>query len=244
MKKRLDQIHHDNLILEHIQLKNAHREWKYIEKIDLKDKNAVPFHLHIGMRTIKTVLAVYLSGVIGWVVGQPPLFSMFAAILCMQNKTDDTIKSAYNRFLGTLVGGFYAVSVVYISWTLKIPPNSLIYYTIISFMIMPVIFTTLYLRKPTTSALSCIVFVAITLSEFDFMNPLLTAIWRMIDTIIGIAIVVFLELIFPYHPQSAQISEAQKKEEAAKEINNMLKDATSSVEPVEPTETESPQDKN
>lgn len=200
MRKRLERIHLENLRLEHIQLKNAQKEWKYIEKIDLSDPEAVPFHLHIGMRTVKTVLAVFISGVIGWVIGQPPIFSMFAAILCIQNKTDDTIKSAYNRVIGTIVGGTYAVSLVYFTWLLGIPQKSLVNYTLISFMILPVIFTTLYIRKPTTSSLSCIVFVAITLTEYHTINPLFSAVWRTIDTLIGIGIVVCLELVFPYHP--------------------------------------------
>lgn len=210
MKKRLEKIHLDNLHLEHIQLKNAHKEWKRMEKIDFKDPNAVPFHLHIGMRTIKTVLAVFLCGVVGWVIGQPPLFSMFAAIICVQNKTDDTIKSAYNRVLGTIVGGIYAVFMVYSSWLLHIPDDSLMYYSILSFMLLPVIFTTLYIRKPTTTSLACIVFIAITLSEFNDMNPLISAVWRVVDTLIGIVIIVFLELVFPYHPKLKQDTASPK----------------------------------
>lgn len=200
MRKRLEKLHMDNLHLEHIQLKNAHREWKRMEKIDLSDPNAVPFHMHIGMRTVKTILAVYLCGVVGWLIGEPPIFSMFAAILCVQNKTNDTIKSAYNRMIGTIVGGSYAVMIVYASWLVKIPSDGLIYYSIISFMLLPVIFTTLFIRKPTTTALSCIVFVAVTLSEFNEMNPMVTAVWRTIDTLIGIMIILLLELIFPYRP--------------------------------------------
>lgn len=193
-------IHLDNLNLERQQLKNAHNEWKNVKDLDLSDHVSVPFHLHIGMRTVKTMLGVFLSGVVGWFTHQPPLFSMFACILCMQNKTNDTLKSAYNRALGTLVGGFYAMILVYSSWILSIPVDSFLYYTLISLFIFPVISTTLFIRKPTTSALSCIVFVAITLSEFTDLNPLLTALWRMVDTLIGIGIVMLLEFIFPYFP--------------------------------------------
>lgn len=200
VKNFLKQIHLDNLNLERQQLKNAHNTWKNVKEIDLSDHVSVPFHLHIGMRTLKTMIGVFLSGLIGWILHQPPLFSMFACILCMQNKTNDTIKSGYNRMLGTLVGGFYAMILVYTCWMMKIPLDSLLYYTLIALTIFPVISTTLFIRKPTTSALSCIVLVAITLSEFNNLNPLLTALWRMIDTLIGIGIVVLLEYIFPYFP--------------------------------------------
>lgn len=242
MKKHLTQMHFDNLHLELTQLRNAQAEWKRIEKIDLSDKNAVPFHMHIGMRTAKTILAVFLCGLIGWVIGQPPLFSMFAAIICVQNKTDDTVKSAYNRMLGTIVGGSFAVATVYISWIFEIPSNSLFYYTSISFLLLPVIFTTLYIRKPTTTALSCIVFVAITLSEFDTLNPLLSALWRTFDTMIGIAVILFLELIFPYHPKISPKTEEMTpvtQEQEEKNLDSSLsekmdtKEEKSGVEKIE-----------
>lgn len=204
MKNKINKIHLENLQLEHNQLRNAQREWKYIEKIDFSDKNAVPFHLHIGMRTFKTVLAVFICGLIGSIIGQPPLFSMFAAILCTQNKTDDTIKAAFNRFIGTLVGGFYSVITVYTCWLLGISDTSFLYYSILSAILLAVITTTLYIRKPTTTGLSCIVFIAISLSDFNGLNPLTYAIWRTIDTLIGIGIIVILELIFPYHPNKVE----------------------------------------
>lgn len=204
MKHSWKKIHLENLNLERQQLKNAHNEWKNVKELDLSDHVSVPFHLHIGMRTVKTMLGVFLSGLVGWFTHQPPLFSMFACILCMQNKTNDTLKSAFNRALGTLVGGIYAMILVYFCWTVGIPLDSLLYYTLISLTIFPVISTTLFLRKPTTSALSCIVLVAITLSEFSNLNPLLTALWRMVDTLIGIGIVVLLEFIFPYFPNKVE----------------------------------------
>lgn len=209
MKNFLEKLHLENLELERLHFKNAHNEWKSVEKIDLSDHYTVPFQLHIGMRTMKTMLGVFLSGLIGWFTGEPPLFSMFACILCMQNKTNDTFKSAFNRMLGTLVGGFFAMVLVFACWTLKIPQNSLLYYSLISLTIFPVISTTLFMRKPTTSALSCIVLVAITLSEFTAHNPLFTVLWRILDTLIGIAIVLFLEIIFPYSPNREEKTKKQ-----------------------------------
>lgn len=206
MKNFLRKLHLDNLQLERQQFKNGLNEWKKIDTVKLTDDNAVPFHLHIGMRTIKTVVAVFICGIIGWAVGQQPLFSMFAAILCVQNKTDDTIKSAFNRIIGTLVGGFYSVTLVYLCWVLGISEDSFLYYTLISFTLIPVIITTLYIRKPTTTSLSCIVLVAITLSEFHDLNPLFTAIWRMIDTLIGIMVILCIEVSFPYKPKEVSTS--------------------------------------
>ncbi len=59
--------------------------------------------------------------------------------------------------------------------------------------------------------------VAITLSEFTDLNPLLTALWRMVDTLIGIGIVVLLEFIFPYFPNKEEEKPKEKTEEAPKD---------------------------
>lgn len=185
-----------------VDINTQKNNWKIFDKIDFKDPHATPFSMYIGMRTIKTVMAVLLSGIICWSINQTPLFSMFACILCSQNNTDSTIKSAYNRVMGTIIGGIYAVIIVQITWWCNISQNSLLYYIIISLTILPVICTTLYIKKPTITALSCLVLVAVTLTEFSVidMNPLSFTIWRIINTLIGVVVLVVLELIFPYHP--------------------------------------------
>ena len=49
-----------------------------------------PHHFHIGMRIIKTVLAVFACSIIGWLRGEMTFFSMIAAVLCMQNYAEKT----------------------------------------------------------------------------------------------------------------------------------------------------------
>lgn len=168
----------------------------------LQTSNKVPFRLQVGMRTTKTVFGVFLSGLIATSIDQSPLFSMFACILCMQNQTNDSIKSAFSRMIATFIGGTYSLILIFVCLNLGIPLNSFSYYTLISFMIYFVINTALFVKRPTACATSCIVFVAITLSEFTDLNPMLTALWRVVNTLIGLGIVVMLEKIFPYHPNS------------------------------------------
>ena len=40
-----------------------------------------PHHFHIGMRIIKTVIAVFVCAIIGWLRGEMTFFSMIAAVL-------------------------------------------------------------------------------------------------------------------------------------------------------------------
>ncbi len=164
----------------------------------IQDDTKEHFRLHVGMRTTKTVLGVFISGVIATLINQSPLFSMFACILCMQNQSNNSFQSAFNRMIATFIGGTYSLILIFICLTFGIPLNSFIYYTMISLSIYLTINTALFFKRPLACATSCIVFVAITLSEFTDLNPMLTALWRVINTLIGLGIVVILEMIFPY----------------------------------------------
>lgn len=164
------------------------------------EANKLNFKLHFGMRTTKTVLGVFLSGVVASLINQSPLFSMFACILCMQNETNNSFKSAFSRMIASFIGGSYSLILIFFCLTFNIPLHGFVYYTLISVSIFLVINTALFLKRPMACATSCIVFVAITLSEFTTLNPMLIAVWRIINTLIGLGIVVMLEMIFPYHP--------------------------------------------
>src|SRR5699024_5419065 len=68
------------------------------------------YHIHVGMRIIKTALAVFICGLIGWLRGEMTFFSMIAAVICIQKSTEATIKNSFNRVVGTAVGGAFGVA--------------------------------------------------------------------------------------------------------------------------------------
>ena len=68
----------------------------------------------IGMRIIKTVIAVFLGGLLALLRGKSGFYSMIAAVVCVQNSTGKTVASSINRMMGTLIGGVVGVLVVYV----------------------------------------------------------------------------------------------------------------------------------
>ena len=58
-----------------------------------------------GMRTIKTLIAVYLCFAIGILRGVLPFYSAIAAILCMKKDVDEGKRAGIHRSIGTLIGG-------------------------------------------------------------------------------------------------------------------------------------------
>ena len=63
-----------------------------------------PHHFHIGMRIIKTVIAVFICGLLGWLRDETSFFSMIAAVLCMQKSAEKTFTTSFNRIMGTALG--------------------------------------------------------------------------------------------------------------------------------------------
>lgn len=82
-----------------------------------------PHHFHIGMRIIKTVIAVFVCAIIGWLRGEMTFFSMIAAVLCMQKSAEKTLSTSFNRVMGTAVGGAYGVIVLFLETQVQ-PPAS------------------------------------------------------------------------------------------------------------------------
>lgn len=61
-------------------------------------------------------------------------------------------------------------------------------FLIVALMIIPVIYTTLLIKRPNASYFSCVVFLSITVNHIMDENPYLFVLNRVIDTFIGIAI--------------------------------------------------------
>jgi len=74
---------------------------KFIEEIELK-KIKFP-----GMRVIKTVIAVYICFLLGFIRKSLPFYSVIAAILCMQTDSKSSWQFGKSRMIGTIIGGIY-----------------------------------------------------------------------------------------------------------------------------------------
>ena len=158
----------------------------------------------IGKRILKSSLAVFLCFLIYLLRNEEGIvfYSCIAAVLCMQQDTSNTQRVAANRVVGTLVGGFCGMLVLLFEKHILPGNTQLMQYALISFMIIPVIYITVLLKKTSASYISCVVFMSVTVSHGADVNPYLFAINRMIDTLIGIAVAYGINCIhLPVHLQ-------------------------------------------
>lgn len=141
----------------------------------------------IGMRILKSSVAVFLCFVIYLIRGEGiPFYSAIAAVLCMQPYVSNSRKVAFNRTVGTFIGGFFGMVVMLIENRFISPENPVLKYVLISAVIIPVIYATVIVKKPTAAYIACVVFMSITVSHGLDANPYLFAGNRIIDTLIGI----------------------------------------------------------
>lgn len=159
------------------------------------EEENLPKNIHIGFRTIKTVVAVFICGIIGFFRGEPPFFAMFSAVICMQNSTEESLLSAINRVLGTIVGGLFGVALRCAGEAMGFYEIEPVYYLLMAIFHIPIILLMLYMKKPSVVALACVVFISVSLTTGN--NVLDGGIQRILDTLIGIVTALIVNIALP-----------------------------------------------
>ena len=160
-----------------------------------------PEHRHwIGMRIIKTVIAVFLCGLLAFFREASGFYSMIAAVVCIQNSAGKTIESSINRMAGTLIGGVAGVLVVYSLDMLGVLDMELLRYVVLSMMLIPIIKLCLAIKKPGCAAMACIVFLCVTINHSIGDTPAVYSIDRLFETLVGVALACGIDILLPYQP--------------------------------------------
>ena len=166
-------------------------------KIKLFEPENTPHHFHIGLRMIKTAVAVFLCSLVGYFRGQPAFFSMIAAVVCMQNSAGETLEIAFNQLFGTIIGAIFGLAILWVSNLTGMHQIMPIYYFVCSAILIPIIIVTLLVKKPSISAFACIVFLSITIFQLENVSPWNYALQRTTDILIGIVFAFIINIALP-----------------------------------------------
>ncbi len=169
------------------------REFHFFEKED------TPAHIHVGLRMIKTVIAVFLCSIIGWLRGQPAFFAMIAAVVCTQNTPGKTVVTSLNQLLGTVIGALFGLGALYLELLLGLQDMMPVYYLLVSVLLIPIIVLTLLIRKPSISAFSCVVFLSVAVFQLGTAQPWVYALQRGFDVFVGVLMAFLVNLALPQH---------------------------------------------
>ena len=153
---------------------------------------------HIGMRIIKTVVAVFLCGLLAFARSKSAFYSMIAAVVCVQNSAGKTIESSVNRMIGTLIGGVVGIVVVYLLELAGILYIELARYAVLSLVLIPIIELCLAVKRPGSAAMACIVFLCVTVNHSVGDTPVIYSIERLFETLVGVALACGIDVLLPY----------------------------------------------
>ena len=182
------------------------------------DQQTTGKHFHIGMRIVKTVIAVFVCGLIASFRGESAFYSMIAAVVCVQNSAGKTVESSVNRMLGTLIGGVVGVAVVYLLDVVGLLYIELARYAVLALMLIPIIEFCLLVKRPGCAAMACIVFLCVTVNH------------SMGDTPVTVACVV--DVLLPYRsaPEGCAPEVAAETEEVPEPVQT-VQDVPPEAEP-------------
>lgn len=145
--------------------------------------------MKIGMRTIKTAIAVSISiGIANMLGMENPLYAAIGAIISMQNTLNESFKAGRNRVLGTIIGALIGVVFAFIN------PESII---LIGVGIIMVIYICNLLKWNNSISIAAVVFCVV-MTSLNGKNPFFYGVNRIFDTCIGIIVAVLVNyFIFP-----------------------------------------------
>lgn len=148
----------------------------------------------IGMRNIKTAVAVYLCLYILEFMERDAVLAGVAAIICMQPTVESSLEQGVSRVLGTVMGGFVGVIFLYmVNWISYFGYSiERFYIYIIPIGIILIIQTCVLMKQTKSVSIGCIVYLTIMMNQKDAGDYFWYPINRTLDTIFGIAIAILV----------------------------------------------------
>ena len=149
------------------------------------------YHLPpVGNRIIKSAAGVLLCWCVYLLRGRSgiPFYSMLAALWCIQPYITKTMSMALQRTIGTFIGAVFGlITIVLEIYAFNIYDQPL-GFLVVALIIIPVIYTTVLIKRPNASYFSCVVYLSITVIHMTDENPFMFVLNRVLDTFIGIAV--------------------------------------------------------
>ena len=151
----------------------------------------------IGMRIVKSAVGVFLCYLVNLLRGGTGIvfYSQLAVLWCMQDYVSETKAKAKQRTIGTFVGAAWGLIVILVYGKISSiigVPSDILYGLLVSIAIVLVLYSTVVMKKKQASYFSCVVLLSIVVNHITDANPYLFVFNRVLDTMIGIGIGVFV----------------------------------------------------
>lgn len=150
----------------------------------------------IGQRIIKSGAAVMLCFLVYQLSPRKGIlfYMALAALQCMQQDHASTRSMARQRISGTLIGAIYGLITILLQQYLLLPLELpyLCYCLLLTLCVMACLYTAVILKFKSAAYFSCVVYLSVTMVHIGDENPYLFVLNRVVDTLIGVAIGMFV----------------------------------------------------
>ncbi len=173
-------------------------------------------HLKIGMRMVKTSLAVTISYIIYIpillhtelpIYSNGPFYACAAAAICMQSSVGASVKQGIARLVGTFIGG--AIALLSLLILDQLGNHEVLIAALLGVGVIIVLWCCNALKMPSACTVSVIVLCVVFL-KYSGPERYLFALARIIETAVGVLVALAVNLILPVKSKDLQnISEKQ-----------------------------------
>lgn len=158
----------------------------------------------IGGRILKSGIAVLLCFAIHQLSSRNGIlfYMVLASLQCIQPGHTSSKAMAKQRISGTFIGAAYGLLTILLQYYLLdfLAFSHFFYCITVSLLVMASLYTAVILKFPSAAYFSCVVYLSITLVHIGDDNPYQFVCNRVLDTLIGILIGIFVnEFHLPYH---------------------------------------------
>lgn len=148
----------------------------------------------VGLRNIKTALAVTVCMIIFHLIGRENAFyACIAAVICMKDTVSSSFTMGKNRLIGTILGGILGIVIIFIMIKLPFLYDYNAFVTGVG--IVGVIYACNLFNKPGSVTIACIVLIGIMIN-YSGPQSYAYAVGRSIDTAIGIIVAILINKYF------------------------------------------------
>jgi len=169
----------------------------------MKKKDQSSFNRYrIGLRTVKTSLAVMVSLLIPHLFGVDTMegfYAGIAAVVVMRETAQESVQIGMGRFIGTLIGGALGLVVVRLQSLIPCYSDGL-YILIVPLGVMLAIYGVVILRRDNAVIIGAVVFMGIALDPGLMPEDgLAYVVSRIIFTTLGVVVATLInQYVFPY----------------------------------------------
>ena len=175
------------------------RFYKRLRDIPVAVDSRLDKHYHIGMRVIKTAVAVMVCLIIALLTGSRNSIPITAvsALVTLQATQGETIRTAVFRVLGTIIGGVLGILAVIIGLFIPYYIEGL-FVVIIPLMLLVDLYLCNVLKMQDSCTISCVVTIIVAArvtTDASINEAFIFTLLRLRDTLIGVGLATVINLI-------------------------------------------------